>query len=107
MQIDTHPTPNRFQRFSDQPLKILTPDLTDRIRVANKARQALIEAGYQVVRQDLRARARPVLEVASVDAELKRLFVSARRITVNGRELMCGRFGAVDLHWALSISELH
>lgn len=84
---------------SDQPLRVLTPELRDRLQRATHATRALAAKGYRVIRQDLRlnSRLRPLLVVVNGDEKLRAdLTQIAGHATPSGMAVV-GKFLDVDL----------
>lgn len=75
-----------FPSYSERPLRVLTPELSERIARVQHTRQRLRDCGVSVISQDLRAVPRPVLQVepqhaATVASLAQAVRTRARRVT--------------------------
>lgn len=90
---------NQSTLSSDQPLKVLTPTLRDRLQAATYATRVLAASHYRVSYQDLRLQSdrRPVLTVANHDERL-RAELQHIKIERHGKgRAVIGQFLDVDL----------
>lgn len=93
-----------LQEAARRPLRVLTPDLSDRLTAVTEAWRALKQAGYQPTNQDLRlgTNKRPLLMLARGDARLQtKLSGVAIRINEDGLRSFVGRLVTVDVQWPL------
>ncbi|MGQ0530113.1 MAG: hypothetical protein ACT4PG_09915 [Panacagrimonas sp.] len=85
-----------FPSFADRPLKVLGPDLSDRISRVNGLRRVFRELSITVLSQDLiREGKRPLLCVDPNGFDMRRL-VQAQRLTGN---TFTAFIGGVDVQW--------
>lgn len=84
---------------SDQPLRVLTPTLKQRLEAATAAQRELKLLGYHVHHQDLRlvSDKRPLLTVANGDENLRSRLRQIAIRSVDGSRAVIGRFLDVDL----------
>jgi hypothetical protein len=92
---------------ADRPLKVLTPDLAERLTAVNAAWRLLVPAGYRPINQDLRlgSNKRPLLFLPHGDEALRnRLREIAVLIdTEDGTRAVVGRLLDVDVRFPLTL----
>ncbi|MDI3259679.1 MAG: hypothetical protein QJR02_08285 [Sinobacteraceae bacterium] len=87
--------------LSQRPPRVLTSDLSARLRAVNDTRRALAAYGCRVVRQDIRqgTRRRPLLIVDQAPPSLRCAVTSLLAERSGDRIVFRAHFGAVELGW--------
>jgi len=88
-------------KASEKPLRVLTPELTFRLRCATGAIHKLRALGYKVASQDLHlgASRRPLLNLVAGGESLRQ---QCTQITIEQREryrIIIARFAGCDVRW--------
>lgn len=97
--------------FSDKPLHVLTPDLSQRIAAVNQCRDQLRQQGFQVVRQALRqGDSKPPLLTVAVPAgdaalRLRGLAKAVRMAFDDDGAVWIARISGVDVQWPATPSQ--
>ena len=92
--------PTGSQLIADQPMRVLTRDLGDRLQAVTDALRHL-DADLPLVEQQLRqgTRQRPLLVFRSGGERLREKLTQIAVMTLDGQRCLVGKFRGVDLCW--------
>jgi hypothetical protein len=87
--------------ISQQPMRVLTPDLSERLAAISDARVKLAELGARVTRQNVLqgTKKRPQLTIEGANLQLRMRICGLLVKPLKTQNHVSGRFGAVDLCW--------
>lgn len=88
------------QLISDQPMRVLTRDLGDRLQAVTDALRHL-DRDLPLLQQQLRqgSKRRPLLVLRFGNEQLRAQLTQVAVMTINDRRCLVGKFRGVDLCW--------
>lgn len=96
MNVLAFPSPAPFGTQADQPLRVLRPDLSERVAKVSRVLRVLTDLDVRVESQDLiRNGNRPLLRLFRGDARLRHFAESVRQVGAH----ITAVIGGVDVQW--------
>lgn len=90
--------------LAERPLRILNPQLSQKLHAINEARDALRALGLRVERQDVRIGTDRLPRLTVAPSKRTRLLLAETQVEeIGGKRLLVGRFMGVEIAWPMGL----